>query len=92
MIIWTEVISPRYQPLCKGGCLLDDFRDDRLITLQRHMGSRNQNRQDIVERLAILTEDLINDSVFYCACVIVRISDDFYDDRHENHLVEIRLK
>ena len=47
--------------------------------------------QLFVERLANLIEDLINDSVPYCACVIVRISDDFYDDRHENRLVEIHL-
>ena len=33
----------------------------------------------IVERLTILIEDLINDS------------DDFYDNCHENRLVEIRL-
>ena len=39
----------------------------------------------------ILIDYLINDSIFYCACVIVRISDDFYDDRYENRLVEIRL-
>ena len=56
------------------------------------MRSRNKNRQGIVERLAILIGDFVNDSVFYCACVVVKILDDFYDDRHENHLVEIRLK
>ena len=41
--------------------------------------------------MTILIDDLINDSISYCACVIVKISDDFYDDRHENRLVEIRL-
>ena len=40
----------------------------------------------------ILIDDLITDSIFYCACVIVRISDDFSDDRHESRLAEIRLK
>ena len=65
------------------------------------MRIRNLNRQAIdeklkpiqlfVERLTILIEDLINDSVFYCACVVVRISDYFYDDRLENRLVEIHL-
>ena len=39
-----------------------------------------------------LIDDLIDDSIPYCACVIVRISDDFHDDRHENRLVEIRLQ
>ena len=47
--------------------------------------------QLFVERLTILIDDLIHDSISYCACVIVRISDDFYDDRHDNRLVEIRL-
>ena len=64
---------------------------DRLKTSRRHMRSRKQNRQDIVKRSTILIDDLINDSIPYCACVIVRISGDFYDDRHENRLVEIRL-
>ena len=50
------------------------------------MRSRSQNCQDIVKR------STINYSVFCCACIIVRISDDFIDDRHENRLVEVRLK
>ena len=44
-----------------------------------------------VKRSTIVIDDLINDSTPYCACVILKISDDFYDDRHENRLVEIRL-
>ena len=55
------------------------------------MRSRNQNRLYIVKRSTILNDDFINDSISYCACVIVRVSDDFYDDRNENRLVEIRL-
>ena len=35
-----------------------------------------------------LTDDLINDSVSYCACVLAN----FTGDRHKNRLVEIRLK
>ena len=37
-------------------------------------------------------DDLINDSVFYCACVVEELSDDFHDDRYKNRLVENRLK
>ena len=48
--------------------------------------------QLFIERLTILIDDLINDSISYCACVIVSISDGFSDDRHENRLVEIHLK
>ena len=73
------------------GSPLDGICDDRLKTSRRHMRSRNQNRQDIIKRSTILIDDLIDDSISYCACVIVRISEDFYDDRHENCLVEIRL-
>ena len=40
-----------------------------------------------VERLTILIEHLINDSGSYCACVIVKFS----DNRHKNFLAEIRL-
>ena len=63
--------------LSKGEISTRRFFDYSLKTSRRHMRSRNKNRQGIVERLAILIGDFINDSVFYCACVIVRISDDF---------------
>ena len=72
----------------KGESPLDNFCDDRLKTSRRRICSRNQNRQDIVNRS---TKSLNQFNVFYCACIIVRVSDDFYDDRHESHLVESRL-
>ena len=71
---------------CESGNIrrtpLAEFCDDRLKTSRRHMRSRNQNRQDIVKRWTILIDDLIKDSISYCARAIVRISDDFYDDCH----------
>ena len=35
-----------------------------------------------------LIDDLFDDSVFYCPCMLANFS----DDRHKNHLVEIHLK
>ena len=66
------------------------------------MRRRDQNRQEdcqnldekikLVERtLDDLLGDLINDSVFYCACVILKFSDDSYDNRPKNRLVKIGL-
>ena len=37
-------------------------------------------------------EDPINNSVSYCACVVKKLSDDFYDDRCRSRRVEIHLK
>ena len=48
------------------------------------MRSRNQNRLDDLPALGDLVKDLISDLVYYCACVIVTFSDDFYDDLHNN--------
>ena len=55
------------------------------------MRSKKQNRLDDRPALDDRVEDLISDLVYYCACVIVRFSDDFYDDLHKNRLVEIGL-
>jgi len=56
------------------------------------MRIRKQNRLEDSQALDdYLVEDLVNDSVSYLTCVVVRFSEDCYDGRHKDDLVEIGL-